>query len=306
MDFHVRNSSLEMASFNVIFRQNVSKLKNKSEREMNQLKAAFAAWALVSFAQSAVAQSQGGSADSAAPDVPSRISMPLESSTSILKKGFFDIYSESSYYYDYDFVTDSRIRYYQPLGELGSVGLSTYVGASIQYQSPGASEKYYDNTINPNVGLQFQFVPGVKLNAQVGYRTVTGMNDETRQTTWDPRMVFSAGDLWMWGVTKNFSEGYLESAYVPRIDRTPVTLAWAKQGYRWFPQAKLTVDAYGEFYQRVSKNDDLGPTISEWRAGGRTTWTEKAWSISALVFHPFQKHVSSGELEGLLTLGGQF
>ncbi len=273
---------------------------------MNYLKAAIAACAFASFAQTAMAQSQGGSADSAAPDVPAQITMPLESATSILKKGFFDFYSESSYYYDYDFVTDSRLRYYQPLTEFGSVGVSAYVGANIQYQSPGASEKYYDNTFNPNVGLQFQFVPGVKLNAQMGYRTVTGMNDEPRQTTWDPRMVFSAGDIWMWGTTRNFTEGYLESAFVPRLDRTPVSLVWLKQGYRWFPHAKLSLDAYGEGYQRVSNSEDLGPTITEWRAGGRTTWTEKAWNVSALIYHPFPKHVSSGELEGLVTLGGQF
>ncbi|QLY27015.1 hypothetical protein [Bdellovibrio sp. KM01] len=273
---------------------------------MHQIKVAFMVMALVGLTQSVMAQSQGGSAEAAAPDVPATISMPMDSSTTILKKGFFDFYSENSYYYDYDFVTDSRLRYYLPVTELGSVGVSAYIGANIQYQSPGASEKYYDNTFNPNVGLQFQFVPGVKLNAQVGYRTVTGMNDEPRQTTWDPRLVFSAGDILMWGMTKNFTEGYLESAFVPRLDRTPVTLAWIKQGYRWFPHAKLSLDAYGEGYQRVSNSEDLGPTMTEWRAGGRSTWTEKAWNVSALIYHPFPKHVSSGEIEGLVTLGGQF
>ncbi|WP_413561304.1 hypothetical protein [Bdellovibrio sp. HCB209] len=252
------------------------------------------------------AQSQGGDIEAAGPDVASRISMPAESASSILSKGFFDLYSESSYYYDYDFVTDSRLRYYQPLRNLGSVGLSAYVGANIQYQSPGALGKYYDNTFNPNVGLQFQFVPGVKLQTQIGYRSTMAVNDQPQTTTWDPRMIFSAGRLWMLGMTQNFSEGYLESSYVPRLDPTPVTLVWWKQGYRWFAHPKISLDAYGEVYQRVSNSDDLGPTMTEWRAGGRTTWSEKSWSVSALVYHPFQKHVSNGELEGLLALGGQF
>lgn len=271
------------------------------------LKIAIAMLVLLTFTQVAKAQSQGGSSEAAAPDVgtTSTSVMPIGSSPTI-KKGFFDFYSESSYYYDYDFVTDSRLRYYQPLSNLGAVGLSAYLGANVQYQSPGAKGKYYDNTFNPNVGLQFQFYPGVKLNTQVGYRSVMGLNDETRQTTWDPRMIFSAGDLWMWGMTKNFTEGYFESAFVPRLDRTPVSLVWVKQGYRWFPRPKLTLDAYGEVYQRVSNSDDLGPTMTEWRAGGRTTWSEREWNVSALVYHPFQKHVQSGELEGLLTLGGQF
>ncbi|WP_413587426.1 hypothetical protein [Bdellovibrio sp. HCB274] len=262
---------------------------------------------MTSMGHKAQAQSQGGSADAAAPDVVNRSTTVIsEEQSTFLKKGFFDFYSESSYYYDYDFVTDSRLRYYQPITDIGSLGLSAYMGANVQYQSPGAISKYYDNTVNPNVGLQLQFYPGVKLQGQVGYRTLMSIDGQEPSSTWDPRMIASAGHLQMWGMTQNFSEGYFESAYVPRLDPTPVTLVWLKQGYRWFTQAKLTLDAYGEIYQRVSNSNDLGPTMTEWRAGGRATWSEKSWNVSALVFHPFQKHTSEGELEGLLALGGQF
>ncbi|WP_413581341.1 hypothetical protein [Bdellovibrio sp. HCB288] len=253
------------------------------------------------------AQSQGGNTDASAPDVLNRSTTTIsEEAEAFLKKGFFDFYSESSYYYEYDFVTDSRLRYYQPITEIGTVGLSAYMGANIQYQSPGALSKYYDNTVNPNVGLQFQFYPGVKLQTQVGYRTLMSMDGQEPVSTWDPRAILSAGHLQMWGITQNFTEGYLESAYVPRIDPTPVSLVWLKQGYRWFAGGTISMDAYGEIYQRVSNNNDLGPTITEWRAGGRVTWAEKSWSVSALMYHPFQKHTTNGELEGLLAVGGQF
>ncbi|MBO9666400.1 MAG: hypothetical protein J7501_06260 [Bdellovibrio sp.] len=259
---------------------------------------------LSSVLASLVCFSTGARAQDQVPEMQPVITMPLEEST--VKKGFFDLYSESSYYYDYDFVTDTRLRYYQPLTEVVSMAVSTYIGAGIQYQSMGAREKYYDDTVNPHLGLQLQILPGVKLQGQIGYRTVMGLNDETSSTTWDPRMIFAAGNLWNWGATQNFTEGYGEVTYVPRLSSTPVSVVWIKQGYRWIPASLVKLDAYGEMYARESRSDDLGPTITEWRMGARSTWDYKKWSVSALVFHAFNREVPKGEIEGLFTVGGNF
>lgn len=219
---------------------------------------------------------------------------------------YFDFYSESSYYEAYDLVTDSRLRYYQPLRALDDFKTSLYLGVGLQYQSPGSREKYFDNTANPNVGLQLDFGNLLKLQAQAGYRTVLGTNNQHTSTEWDPRIILSGGHLWQWPVPENFTEGYAESVYVPRLSSTPVSVAWAKQGYRWKPQAQLSIDAYGEFYLRESRSEDLGPSVVEWRVGGRAQYRVQSWSLAALLYHPLQKHASSGEVEGLFVVGGYF
>ena len=229
------------------------------------------------------------------------------SSAQVLRNpGYFDFYSESSYYEAYDVVTDSRLRYYQPLGVLDDFKTALYFGVGLQYQTPGSREKYFDNTASPNVGLQLDVVDLAKLQVQAGYRTVLEGSNQKTSTSWDPRIVLSSGHLWQWSIPENFTEGYGEVVYVPRLSLTPLSVVWGKQGYRWKPLTQISLDAYGEFYLRESRSDDLGPSMTEWRVGGRAQYHLQSWSLAALLYHPIQKHASSGDLEGLFTVGGYF
>ena len=219
---------------------------------------------------------------------------------------YFDLYSESSYYEAYDLVTDSRLRYYVPLSEFNGIKTSIYLGVGLQNQSPGSREKYFDNTANSNLGWQFDFSQWAKLQMQAGYRTVLNDDEQGNSISWDPRIILSTGRYWQWPLPENFTEVYGEAAYVPRLSSTPVSAVWAKQGYRWKPQNQISLDAYGELYVRESRRDDLGPSMTEWRLGGRAQYAFQSWSVSALLYHPIEKHQSSAELEGLFVVGGIF
>lgn len=223
-----------------------------------------------------------------------------------VSQGLIDLYSESSYFYEYDFVTDTRLRYYHPLMDLLSMKLLYYVGSNVQYQSSGARAKYYDNTVNPHVGLQLKPVHWLSLQTQVGYRTTVGTDDQPTTTTWDPRMILAAGNFITWPSSQVFTDLYGEASFVPRLSSTPVSIVWGKQGYRWSPQEKMKLDAYAEIYARESRSADLGPTMTEWRLGTRGIWLEPNWSVSVLLFHPVEKETGSGDLEGLLVVGGVF
>ncbi len=241
-----------------------------------------------------------------------------EISSSSKYKSYEELYSESSYYEEYNLVTDTRLRYYQPLyegqslhewqpsKEWGRFGLDAYAGASLQYQSPGAKQKYFDNAITPYVGLQGNLFKRIFLQVQAGVRTVIDKDQQSNSTQWDPRVILSASDLWQWPVPQVFTEAYGEVAYVPRLDATPVSTGWIKQGYRFKPAVNVNLDPYAEFYSRESRDPDLGPTMTEGRLGLRTQWLKGSWNVAALIYHPVNRKEAHGDIEGLLVVGGVF
>lgn len=233
-----------------------------------------------------------------------RSSVSVESILS--QKGYGEIYSENSYYADYDFVTDTRVRYYHPLFRFFDMNLSTYIGANIQAQSDGAKSQYYDNTASPHMGLNLKIYPGVSLQAQVGYRTTITKDNEFTSAQWDPRSILSAGNIFFWTNPAVFTEFYGEASYVPRLSSTPVSVVWMKQGYRWKPFHQFVFDAYAELYGRESRNDDLGPTRREGRLGARSMYLPGAWNFSLLAFHPISRDTGHGDLDGLFVVGGTF
>lgn len=239
----------------------------------------------------------------------------VESSTSSIAltpkaKSYEELYSENSYYEQYNLVTDTRLRYYQPLYIENILSVDAFAGAGIQYQSPNAPQKYFDNSITPYVGVRTGAFRKIFLQVQAGVRAV--LNDENsgqtnRSAEWDPRVILSAGDFWQWPVDSHlFTEAYGESAYVPRIDSTPVSTGWLKQGYRFKPMASVNVDPYAEFYLRESRSADLGPSMKEGRAGVRAQWLPGGWNLAALIYHPINRAEAHGDVEGLLVIGGQF
>lgn len=221
-------------------------------------------------------------------------------------KSYEELYSENSYYTEYNLVTDTRLRYYQPLSQVGIVGLDAYVGANLQYQSPGAQQKYFDNAITPYVGVQANLFRRIFLQAQAGVRTVIDENQQSNNAQWDPRVILSAGDFWQWANPQVFTEAYGEVAYVPRLDSTPVSTGWIKQGYRFKPAVSVNLDPYAEFYSRESRDPDLGPSMTEGRLGLRTQWLKGSWNVAALVYHPVNRKEAHGDVEGLLVVGGVF
>ncbi|MDG0817372.1 hypothetical protein [Bdellovibrio svalbardensis] len=222
------------------------------------------------------------------------------------KKSYEELYSESSYYEQYNLVTDTRVRYYQPLHLSETLGLDAYAGANLQYQSSGAKQKYFDNAVTPYVGIQGNLFKRIFLQLQAGVRTVINDKRESNTTQWDPRVILSAGDFWHWPTQQVFTEAYGEVAYVPRLDATPVSTGWIKQGYRFKPTASVNLDPYAEFYSRESRSPDLGPSMTEARFGLRSQWLRGSWNVAALVYHPVNRKVTQGDVEGLLVVGGVF
>ncbi|HWU42977.1 MAG TPA: hypothetical protein VN132_06045, partial [Bdellovibrio sp.] len=181
-----------------------------------------------------------------------------------------------------------------------------YIGANLQYQSAGAPQKYFDDSINPYVGLQGSLWRKIFLQLQAGARSVLNQESQGNSTQWDPRVILSAGDFWTWTRPQIFTEAYGEVAYVPRLDATPVSTGWIKQGYRFKPLTNLNIDPYAELYARESRSADLGPTMNDFRLGFRTQWLSSGWNVAALLYHPFNRHEARGDVEGLLVIGGVF
>lgn len=225
---------------------------------------------------------------------------------SSLRNSYEELYSENSYYEQYNLVTDTRLRHYQPLRDGGQWGLDAYIGANLQYQSPGAKQKYFDDALMPYVGLQANLMRKIFLQMQAGARSILNDNYEGNRTQWDPRIILSAGDFWQWKMPQVFTEGYGESAFVPRLDSTPVSTVWLKQGYRFKPVTSVNLDPYAEFYLRESRSADLGPSMTEFRLGLRTQWLAGGWNVAALIYHPFDRKDAHGDVEGLMVIGGVF
>lgn len=239
--------------------------------------------------------------------LPSLGSAALNSSVVSEKKIHQELYSESTFYQKYDIVTESRLRSYFSWGEGENWKLEPYFGVSLQYQSPGAEAKYFDNTVTPSLGIEGRLYDRIALQVQGGVRTVVGQNENTSE--WDPRVVLSAGDFWTWnslGFSSVFTEVYGESVYMPRLDGTPVSTLWVKQGYRFKVASHLFVDPYAEFFIRDSRSADLGPSMTQGRGGIRGLWATDSWTVAALVYHNLKKDESSAPIEGLFVVGGDF
>jgi hypothetical protein len=217
-------------------------------------------------------------------------------------------YSESTYYEKYDLVTESRLRSLYNWQESENLESGAYLGASLQYQSPDAAQKYYDSAMTPQVGLQFRFVKKVYLQLQAGVRTVIESDSQAeKKTEWDPRVILSTGDmLYASPSSKTFAEYYGEVSFVPRINSTPVSTAWLKLGYRFSPWKNIYADPYAEAFARESRNSDLGPTITQYRAGARLLWWTPSWNVSALLYHGFDDDDATAAIEGLFVVGGNF
>lgn len=217
-------------------------------------------------------------------------------------------YSESTYYEKYDLVTESRLRTLYNWQESENLESGAYLGASLQYQSPAAAEKYYDSTMTPQVGLQFRFIKKLYLQLQAGMRTVIDPNSQAEnKTEWDPRTILSAGDmLYASPSSKAFAEYYGEISYVPRIDSTPVSTGWLKLGYRFSPWKNIYADPYAEAFARESRNNDLGPTLTQWRTGARLLWWTPSWNVATLLYHSFNNDSDNAAIEGLFVVGGNF
>ena len=217
-------------------------------------------------------------------------------------------YSESTYYEKYDLVTESRLRSLLNWQESEFLESGVYLGASIQYQSPDAAQKYYDSAMTPQLGLQFRFIKKIYLQLQAGVRTVIDADSQAeKKTEWDPRVILSTGDiLYASPSSKYFAEYYGEVSAVPRIDATPVSTAWLKLGARFSPWKNIYTDPYVEAFTRESRNDDLGPTLTQYRAGARFLWWMPAWNVAALIYHGFDNDDETAAIEGLFVVGGNF
>ena len=217
-------------------------------------------------------------------------------------------YSESTYFEKYDLVTESRLRALYNWHENDVFQSGVYVGASLQYQSADAAEKYYDNAMTPQLGLQMSFFKKAFLQLQAGVRTVIDSESNAeRKSEWDPRAILSLGDLiYASPASKVFTEYYAEAAYVPRIDPTPVSTAWLKFGYRFTPWKNIYIDPYAEGYAKESRNADLGPTLSQIRAGSRLLWSTPSWTVAALAYHSLNQDSDTAAIEGLFVVGGNF
>lgn len=221
-----------------------------------------------------------------------------------------ELYSESTYYQKYDVVTEGRVRSYASLWGGENWIVEPFLGVTLQYQSPGAELKYFDNTATPALGIQARFFQKITLQAQGGVRTViSDTENENAKSEWDPRIILSAGDFWgwqSWGAPAVFTEAYGESAYVSRLSSTPVTTFWLKQGYRFKVASQVYVDPYAEFFLRESRSADLGPSITQGRAGVRALWATSSWTVAGLLYHNLKQNDGSAPLEGLFVVGGNF
>jgi hypothetical protein len=214
-----------------------------------------------------------------------------------------ELYSESTYYQNYDLVTESRLRSYYSTFQTSDWQGRLYLGISTQLQSPNPELKYFDDSVTPQMGYQFKAYRIFALDFQAGQREVLGDNASSQ---WDPRVTFSLGDYVDWAVSSVFTEYYGEASYVSRISSTPVSAFWVKQGYRYTPAQHVYIDPYGEFYIRESRSDDLGPSMTQWRLGVRSQWATQSWTVAALVYHNFNKSINSAPVEGMLVIGGGF
>ncbi|MFS4461187.1 hypothetical protein [Bdellovibrio sp. HCB2-146] len=218
------------------------------------------------------------------------------------------LYSESTYYESYDVVTESRLKSLFIWEEGENMSAGAYVGASIQYQTPNAPQKYYDNALTPQAGLQFGFLKKITLQLQAGYRNVIEEKSQaTSESEWDPRAILSAGDFLYWSPSSPlFTEYYGEASYVPRLSSTPVSSAWLKAGMRYSPLKNIYADPYAEGFIRESRSPDLGPSMTQWRVGGRLLWTTTEWNVAALLYHNINSNETSSPIEGLFVVGGNF
>lgn len=225
----------------------------------------------------------------------------------LVKKFRQELYSESTYYQKYDVVTESRLRSYISIWQDEHWELRPYLGVSLQYQTPGAQNKYFDNTLHPALGVQMTYLRKIALSLQGGVRT--NLSQTEKQSEWDPRAVLSFGDFWSWVPVKLpgvFTEIYAESAYLPRLSSTPVSTLWLKQGYRMNLISHLYLDPYAELFLRESRSADLGPSLTQGRGGARLLWVNDSWSVAGLIYHNFRQDESSASTEGLLVVGGNF
>ncbi len=222
------------------------------------------------------------------------------------KLGHSQFYSESSYYNDYAFVTDSRLRYLHPIAENNIFKTEAYFGVSLQLQTLGANEKYYDNNTNPAVGFKTIFYKKIGLILQAGYKNYIGENYQGTRSVWDPKVVLAGEDFWAWDNPLLFSEGSFEFAYVPRLDSTPVTTLSIKQGLRFQPTGNINVDALGEINRLEARNPNAGLSNTEVRLGVRSAWESKTWNVAAVLFHAYNRIDPHGDVDGTLTIEGQF
>jgi hypothetical protein len=222
------------------------------------------------------------------------------------KLGHSQFYSESAYYSDYAFVTDSRLRYLRPIAENDFFKTEAYFGVSLQLQTLGANEKYYDNNTNPAVGLRTILYKKIGLILQAGYKNYIGEKYQGTRSVWDPKVVLAGEDFWAWDNPLLFSEGSFEFAYLPRLDSTPVTTLSVKQGLRFKPTSNINLDALGEINRLEARNPKAGLSNTEVRLGVRSAWESKTWNVAAVLFHAYNRIDPHGDVDGTLTVEGQF
>lgn len=223
------------------------------------------------------------------------------------KKGHSQFYSESFYSYDFGFVTDSRLRYLQPVIDKADVMTEAYVAASVQYQSAGAREQMLENNINPAIGLKTIFFKKLGFVVQTGYKTYTDENHEGTRSVWDPKAVLATEIIHQWDNPRYFSEGSFEIDYAPRLDSSSVaSILSLKQGLRFKPVSSVNFDTLGEVYRLDCRNTNYGVADSEYRLGVRSTWESKSWNVAATLFHAYDRADARGDVDGLLTVEGQF
>ncbi|MNK22759.1 hypothetical protein D3C87_410400 [compost metagenome] len=232
------------------------------------------------------------------------------SSTSVLQdhpagRNYVELYSESTYYEKYNWVSESRLRYYLPFYKNDWFKAEAFFGAAWQWQAVSDST-FYSDAISPGLGVRLGVFGKVFLTLEERYRM---QYSEPREQMSDPRATLSAGDLYYWngGVKAEglLTEGYGESSFVPRLSTAPVSVLWIKQAYRFPLGNGIYLDPYGEYFNRQSQTADLGPTITEIRGGLRALWQSSAWTVSGMVYRNFSSQ-ERGSFEGLFVVGGVF
>lgn len=220
--------------------------------------------------------------------------------------GRSELYSESGYYSDFDFVTDTRVRYYHPLAKSDNWGVESYIGASFQYQSSGAKEKLCDNSFTPSIGIKANLYKKLGLLLQAGVRNMTAEDYQGNRSQWDPKAVVAAEEFFQWDNPLLFNEAGFEVDYLPRLDSTPAMTVAAKQGLRFKPHSLVNLDTYAEVNHLESHSLNIGPTATEYRMGLRSQLEAKNWNIAANIYHPLNRKDSHGDLDGILAIEGQF
>lgn len=233
------------------------------------------------------------------------------SSTSVLDDhpkadpNYVELYSESTYYEKYNWVSESRLRYYVPFYRQNIFKVEGFLGANWQWQA-ASDTSFYSDAVSPTIGARMGLWNKVFLTLEQRYRI---QYSEPRSEGGDPRATLSAGDLYYWngGVKAAglLTEAYGEISSVPRLASTPVSVLWLKQAYR-FPFSKgLYLDPYLEYFTRQSEAADLGPALSEFRGGLRGLWIWKSWTVSGMIYRNFSSQ-ERGSIEGLFVVGGIF